>query len=164
MRLIYLAIVLNLLLIFNASAAVKATTWTTTTDGNTGTGTLLIKVPGTFATTDSTAATFSGRQLIKVVAWLESRAAGDKITSMAIKDSDGVVLPAGTTVGYLHDGGADVSNRGITLLPTLPFTLDVPPGNKKAFIPSQFYIVITFQKATPAVDTAVVNIAWDDGT
>lgn len=144
--------------------AAKITTWSANTDLFTGTATISIQVPGTFATIDPTQPNFSGRQLIKLGAWLENRAAGDRISSITIKDVDGVYAPAGTTLGTLHDMSVSSSNRGITLPPNTVFTLDLPPTNKKSYIPSGMYIIITFQKLTPGVDTAGINLAWDDLT
>lgn len=148
-----------------AFAAVKVSTYTVNTDVLTGTGTITIKIPGTFATTDSTAATFSGRQLVKIGLWLEGRAAGDMITAMSIKDIDGVVVAPGTVLGSLIDNTVASGNRGLALPPgNLPFQLDFPPGNAKAKLASGLYLVITFQKAIVGVDAAVVNLAWDDFT
>lgn len=145
--------------------AVKISTYIAQTDPTSGSVTINIKVPGSFQTSDFTNPSFSGRNLITLGTWLENRAAGDKITALQIADLDGVLVKAGTVITSILDSGVAAANQGLSLPPNGPFKIVFPTDQlKKTMIPSGLYLVATFQKATVSVDTAVINIAWDDFT
>lgn len=155
--------------------AAKTVNYSDTTGLLTGTATINAKIPGAFQTIDPTSPNFTGRQLLKMGAWFEGRAAGDKISSMIVKDIDGVIpvpyraaFSAYPIIAYLHDTTVDAANQGIALPPSGPFQIEFPTNNPRTKIASGLYIVFTFQKgifgALIAADTAVVNLAWDDLT
>lgn len=150
--------------------SIKVSTYTDTTDLLTGNVTINIKVPGTFGGTDPSVTGFQGRRLKKIGLWLEGRGTGDKLTSLCIKDVDSI-LPApytGAVLNSLIDTTVPTNNKAITLPPGgQPFQLDFPtdpsdPAWAKAIVPSGLYLVVKFQKGSIGVDTAVVNVAWDD--
>ncbi len=143
--------------------AVKVTTWTADTNILTGTGTISVKIPGTFVTADPTNAAFVGVQLTRMGIWLEGRAVGDKISSLVVKDTDGVFYPAGTVLTALHDVLVSSTNQGISLPIGGPLAVEFPKTNRSK-IAAGLYLVFTFQKSAVGVDTAVVNLAWDDLT
>jgi hypothetical protein len=150
--------------------AVKISTFTAQTDGATGLATIDIKIPGTFTTINIADASWSGRQLLRAGLWLESRAAGDKIIAAYVNDSGGKIpvqiqglFSSYPVLRNLHDDGADSANQGLVLPPNGPFQIDFP-ANAAARLASELHLIVVFKKATPSVDTAVINIAMDDGT
>ena len=166
-----LSILLAALFSLNTFAGVKTATYTGNTDVNTGLLTLSVKVPGTFGSIDPTSSSWVGRQLLKMGLFFESRAAGDRITEMYVSDVDGVIpapyraaFPSYPILKNLEDGAAPADNQGITFPPGGgPFQIDFP-NSGAAKLASGIYLVVTFKKASPSVDAATINIAWDDGT
>jgi len=151
--------------------SVKISTFTTTTDGTTGLGTISVKIPGTFSGFDSTSASWQGRQLLKAGVWLENRAVGDMINAAYINDTDGVIpvpargaFPNYPVIKNLHDDSMSSANQGITFPPESEVFKVEFPSNMNAKVAAGLYLVITAKKAIPAVDTVVVNLAMDDAT
>lgn len=143
--------------------AIKVSTYNSSM---TGTVTINIKIPGTFATLDATQPTFVGRQLVQMTAWVEGRMAGDALTSAQIKDIDNVTgLGANTVLGSLADASVPSANQGLAFPPTGQITITPDRSNKKTNIAAGLYVSLTFTKANPLLnDNAFVNMAWDDYT
>ena len=130
-----------------------------------GVGTITVKVPGTFAGFyPSPGAT--GRLMILGELMLANQAAGDKITSFILNDTDGVIpqqaraqFPNYPELGSLIDETVDAANQSIYFLKD---PLVIEPVRGQAFVPSGIYIKVSVQKAVIGGDTIYANITWDD--
>lgn len=148
--------------------AIKVSTYSQASNITTGLATINVKVPGTFGGINPQALGFQGRRLVKMGIWFENRALGDAITTLQIKDIDGVYAPAGTVIAQIIDQTVALVNQGITIPPGgTPFQLDFPtdptnPSYLKAIVPSGFYLVASGTKGAPGIDTFALNVAWDD--
>lgn len=127
-----------------------------------GTGSLSVKIPGTFAglaPADPTAV----RYLSKIAIWADSPADGDFISSIAIQDTDGVIpVPARAAfpnypiiAGFLESGVADggwLKTEGMTIEPL---------GGVLKTLPSGLYITALFTSGGLSLGKIFrVNILW----
>jgi hypothetical protein len=134
-----------------------------------GTGTLTVKVPGTFVTLNPADPTFSGRRLALAALFFGSPSSGDSITALQVVDTDGKVpigqrglFPNYPILQSLIDSGVAGGNQQVFIPTTKPVEL-VASGSRSS-IASELYISIVFQKAVASADTAYANFVWDDGT
>lgn len=136
----------------------------------TGIGTLNIKIPGTYT---GITPIDSGRNIIKSLIAFSSPSMGDKITSITVTDTDGIMpaedqvfFPAYPTLGVYGDPSVIAANKVMFLAPSGPGWTDFipaalkPDGTPGVFIPSQMYINVVFQKSSIISDTAYVNLLW----
>lgn len=137
-----------------------------TTD-DTGSATMLIKVPGTFSGLSNGS---DGRYLVKTTIWTKDHVDGDKISSLAAKDLDGVLPVAlrGAFASYpilltFSDTEATYGGNVTEMyVPPLP-TQNLGPINPLVprFIPSGVYIYGIFTAGTVAANRELyINIQW----
>lgn len=138
-----------------------------TTDVN-GSAFFNIKVPGIFGgIPDGLIEPASGRNIVKAEIWTVKGTDGDRLTSIRVTDSDGLLdilkskLPNYPDIQYFVDSNADPVLQGLYIPTTIPLILH-PLVEGYSFIPSGLYLAGTFQTANPQLlgQQVIINIHW----
>jgi hypothetical protein len=134
-----------------------------------GTATINIPIPGIFSSISRVPNTNNGRTVFRVSLFAGAPLAGDYVSNMTVQDTNGVIpallqpqFPSYPIVASLADTSIPSGNAGTYLVTS--GTTDFTPDPLSSFIPSQLFVMATFQKASAVVDTIFINVVWDDDT